>query len=842
MAERPKKALKFGTGAGRLKARAAEPPPEDDHGHSHSHDHASQPAIRFQERPVGAADAEGGGSAFQVDLEALLPGEADDRGRFAVLARELERLPGVRAAHLRTDRSYPELCVHFDETVSPRPALLAAVRTEAARAAERYLTRTWFVRDMDSAECAQVVEHVLRRKPGVLSADVAYAAERLVVEYDKDLVTAEQIEAMMAAAGYPLEAVQSGEACSAHGHDCGLAPKHGMALVYSSGALLALGFGLSYLPPAAIATPWLYAAALVTGGWYPAQAAFRALRAGKVDIEGLMVLAAIGAGGLGAWGEGAFLLFLFSLGHSLEHRAMERARRAIESLAKLRPDTARIRKGEAILEVAVARVKRGDVLVVRPGDRIALDGVVLDGRSNVDQATLTGESVPVPKAAGDEVFAGTVNVDGALEVEVRRLAAESTLAKLVNLVSQAEANKSPTQRLTAKIEKTFGPIVLVAAPLLAAVLYFTGTPAKDAVLRGVSLLVAASPCALAISTPAAVLSAVARAARAGVLIKGGAHLDALGRAQAVAFDKTGTLTHGKPRLVSVEPADGVAAAELLGAALAVEQLSAHPLAHAIATGAKAEGVTAAPADDVEAVHGKGIRGHTARGLTEVGSPDLFDGTPPSAVADVVGRLQAAGQTTMLVREGGRWLGVLGVADTLRDEAKPTLAVLGKLGVRRTVMLSGDNTRVAEAVAAQVGITEVRAPLLPEGKVRAIRELARSGGVAMVGDGVNDAPALATASVGIAMGGAGSDVALETADVVLMGDDLSKLPFAVGLSRSAVAAVRQNLAISLGVSGVLVIASIFGWVAIAEAVVLHEGSTILVVLNGLRLLAWEPPKA
>jgi Cd2+/Zn2+-exporting ATPase len=461
----------------------------------------------------------------------------------------------------------------------------------------------------------------------------------------------------------------------------------------------------------------------------------------------------------------------------------------------------------------------------------------------VDQATLTGESLPVPKGEGDEVFAGTVNVDGALEVEVTRLAAESSLARLVDLVSRAEANKSPTQRLTARIEKTFVPIVLVGAPLLSLVLYFgAGLLLRDAVLRGISLLVAASPCALAISTPAAVLSAVARAARGGVLIKGGAHLDALGRARAIAFDKTGTLTHGKPKLVGVEPVAGVAPAELLGAAAAIEAVSAHPIAAAVVAGAQAAGAVVGAAEDVEAVHGKGIRGRTAAGVVEVGSETLFDTALPAPLAAAVARLQEAGQTTMIVRREGVWLGVLGVADTLRAEARSAVERLRALGVEQTVMLSGDHARVARAVADAVGIREVQAPLLPEGKVRAMRELVRAGGVAMVGDGVNDAPALASASVGIAMGGAGSDVALETADVVLMADDLSKLPFAVGLSRAATRAVTQNLTIALGVSALLVAASIFGWVDISRAVILHEGSTILVVLNGLRLLVWNEPRA
>jgi Cd2+/Zn2+-exporting ATPase len=375
---------------------------------------------------------------------------------------------------------------------------------------------------------------------------------------------------------------------------------------------------------------------------------------------------------------------------------------------------------------------------------------------------------------------------------------------------------------------------------VAVVLLLLGATVDEAVLRSLSLLVAASPCALAISTPSAVLSAVARAARGGVLMKGGAHLEALGKARIIAFDKTGTLTVGKPRLVTASAAAGVAEERLLAVAAGAEALSGHPIARAVVEAAKARGVDALPASEMEAVHGQGLRAVVGGQPVAIGSLDLFEGDVPEALRADVARLQAAGQTTMLVRQGGAFLGVLGVADTARPEAPTAMRALRGLGIEQTLMLSGDNATVARAVAGQLGIDDVRAPLMPEGKVHALRTLARDAGVAMVGDGVNDAPALAAASVGIAMGGAGSDVALETADVVLMGDDLRSLPFAVSLARASNAVVRQNLLIALGVSGVLVLASLFGWVRIAEAVVLHEGSTLLVVFNGLRLLAYRAP--
>jgi Zn2+/Cd2+-exporting ATPase len=405
---------------------------------------------------------------------------------------------------------------------------------------------------------------------------------------------------------------------------------------------------------------------------------------------------------------------------------------------------------------------------------------------------------------------------------------------------EAEAQKSPTQRFAKKLERVFVPIVLVAAPALSLFLfYIQGLDLRDAVLRGISLLVAASPCALAIATPAAVLSAVARAARSGILIKGGAHLETLGRVGAIAFDKTGTLTVGKPRIVAVSPLNGVSEAELLAVTAAAESHSSHPLAVAIVEGAKERGLVFEPAESCEAIHGKGIRSIIDGETIEVGSIALFSGhAMPEAVVSTANKFESAGQTTMIVRRGAQFLGVIGLADTLRPEAKDALKALRRIGVKRHIMLSGDNQRVADAIAAQAGIEETRAPLMPEGKVAELRKLAVEGGVAMVGDGVNDAPALAAASVGIAMGGTGSDVALETADLVLMSEGLKQLPVAVEMARTATNVIRQNLVIALGVSAILIVASIFGWVRISEAVVLHEGSTLMVIANGLRLLAWR----
>ncbi len=795
--------------------------------------------------PHGIRDrsAETGGPGLQVDLSVVLPS-----GAAAVRSRALLGLlntgRGVGDAHLREAEGRVEVCLHYDPEQVTVEQLSARVRAAGVEVEQRYCERTFTVRGMAAGQNGPVIEAAVGELPGVLSAKVGYASEQLVVEYDDHDFELSRVASALRGLGFSLEEPGSERPGAAHdhAHGGGLASALEVPLAITSGVLIAVGWLSSGLGWQASFPPTiLYILAAVAGGLFTARDAVNAARRRRLDIEILMFLAAVGAAALGAWFEAALLLFLFALGHALEHRAMERARKAIEALGQLRPETARRAvAGGQWVEVAVAEIVIGERVLVRPGDRVPLDGTIREGTSSLDQAAITGESVPVARGPGDAVFAGTINTEGALEIEVTRLASQSALARIMELVAQAEAQKSPTQRFTERFERLFVPAVLAAAVILTVVLMARGKPLGGALLRAMALLVAASPCALAIATPSAVLAAVARAARSGVLVKGGAHLESLGRVEAIAFDKTGTLTRGTPNLMTAFTADGVSERELLETAAAVEALSAHPLAKAVLEGATARGFSAAPATEFQAIHGKGLRARIGSDTVTVGSLDLFPAVPPAIGAEVA-RLQEAGQTTMLVERAGRLLGVLGVADELRPEARAALARLAELGVSRTVMLSGDNARVAGAVGAQLGIREVRAPLMPADKVTALRELASHGGVAMVGDGVNDAPALAAASVGIAMGGAGSDVALETADIVLMSDDLGRLPFAVGLARAASRAIRQNLWASLGVSALLIVAAIVGWVRISHAVIIHEGSTLLVIGNALRLLAYREPQ-
>ena len=810
------------------------------HGHDHGdccgHDHGPPPTQQHTTRP-----AEDGGWACQFRLADLLPGETDEHGRTEKLVEELQARAGITRVHVRRDQAIAELCVHYEPGQIGLEEAVGLARMASAHVASRYQAKSWFVRGMDSSTCAAVVEHILTRSKGVIQANVSYAAERVVIEYDTKTTNLKQLEARVRNSGYELEEPQKGHACSCHAHGSGLAPLLEMPLCFTAGFLLVLGGLLGHFQ---VGDWWLpnifYGLSMLCGGFFAVRGAWNSAWQGRLDIEALMILAAVGAGLLGKLFEGGFLLFLFSLAHALEHRAMEKARKSIESLTKLRPENALRKRGDTLETIPIGQLLRGDRVLIRPGDRVPIDGVVREGISSLDQAAVTGESVPVTRGPGESVFAGTVNVDGTLEVEVTRLSGESVLARVVDMVAEAEARKGPSQLFARRVEQRFVPIALAGAPTLTLLLWLGfHMSLPDAVLRGISVLVAASPCALAIATPAAVLSAVARAAKSGVLIKGGSYLEALGNLNAVAFDKTGTLTEGKPKVVVVQAAEGVSEQDLLSTAAALENQSSHPLARAIVEEAGQRNFPVPLASQTRALLGKGLSGQLAGESVQVGSLSMFEGQKiPQWVHDDVIKLQESGRTAVVVERAGKFLGILGLADVARKDAVKTIKQLRGLGVEKTIMLSGDNLVTARAVAGEVGVDEVRAPLMPEDKVHAVRELAKQNTVAMIGDGVNDAPALASASIGVAMGGAGSDVALETADVVLMGDSLESLPFAVELARESVLAIKQNLFIALGVSAVLVVSSCVGAVNISQAVVLHEGSTLLVVGNGLRLLLFK----
>lgn len=768
---------------------------------------------------------------LQLSLPVLLLGVPDERDGCVARLTELLQAEGLEKVHLIREDGTTRLCLHYDPQRFSVSRVRELVQAAGAKIGNRFHHDSLRIDGMDCSTCATVIEHALRRTDGVLEASVSYAAERLSLEFDSEKISRTAIVRRIQALGY---------AVLEEGREAGWFAEH-REIVFSgiAGLLLLAGWltGLAGGPRGV--SLGLLLGAYTAGGYYTLRDAWQSLHGRRFQVDTLMIVAAAGAAALGAWEEGALLLFLFSLGHALEHMGMDRARKAIEALTELAPKTALIRRDGAEIEVRVEELLRGDRVVVRPGSRIPADGQVASGNSAVDQSTVTGESIPVDKQPGDKVFAGTVNSEGALIIEVTKLARESTLSRMAEMVAEAQTQKSPTQRFTDRFERIFVPVVLAGAMLLIVLLPLFGSPFVESFYRAMAVLVAASPCALAIATPSAVLSGIARAARGGVLIKGGAHLENLGILTAIAFDKTGTLTVGKPKLTDVVAVNGDEA-RLLTIGAAVESRSAHPLAQAVVAAAKARGLIWIEAGEVEAVTGKGLRAQFDGQKVVIGNARLFeDEAIPEVIRQQAMRLEAEGKTTMLIQADGRFLGVIALADTPREGVREVLASLHWIGIRKTIMLTGDNESVGRAIANAIGLDEVQARLLPEDKVKAIESLERRYGlVAMVGDGVNDAPAMARASVGVAMGGAGTDVALETADVALMADDLSKLPFAVALSRTSRRVIRQNMLISLGVVAVLIPATLFDWAGIGVAVLVHEGSTIAVVANALRLLAYR----
>jgi Zn2+/Cd2+-exporting ATPase len=605
---------------------------------------------------------------------------------------------------------------------------------------------------------------------------------------------------------------------------------------------LALALVVERFTPA----PWeipiaFFVLAYVAGGTFATITALRDLfLEHTVSVDFLMITAAVGAAIVGHWEEGAILLGLFSTSNALEHHALGRTQRAVRALMELSPEVATVLRDGQERVVPIEDLRLGEVVLVRPGERVAVDGRVLAGETEIDQSAITGESLPVAKRVGDTCFAGTINTHGAIQVRVDRLHQESTLAKIVQFVEQAQAEKSETQRFTDRFEGWYAVGVIAFSTLVGVIppLVF-GQGWEPSVYRGITLLVVASPCALVISTPASTLSGLANAARNGILFKGSASLEDIGETRAIAFDKTGTLTYGQPALTdTIAFGNGWSEERVLRLAASAERLSEHHMAKAIVQGAEQQGLSLADAVAFRALPGKGIAAAVDGDEVLVGNGMLFAEfgvTVPDEVVSEADRLRDAGKTAVFVGDRQAVRGLIAVADTVRASAKTVVAELKAQGIARIVMLTGDNRRVAAAIAAELGIDTVYADLLPEEKLRIIEELKATGPVAMIGDGLNDAPALATASIGVAMGGAGTDVALETADVVLMADDLTKLPYAIDLSRRTRRTIRQNLGFSLAVIGTLVVATLTRGIPLPLGVIGHEGSTVIVVLNGLRLL-------
>ena len=801
-----------------------------------------------------------------LDLPVLLPDALDGRDQCVQrLTETLDGAPGLDQVHVvdAVDGAPARLCLHYDPATVSVTRIRNLAEAAGATLTEQFGHVLWTVTGINHIRKARTAAETLRRLDGVMEAEVAPGLVR--VEFDRACLDEQQLRDALDKHGVGVPGTHKDHeghdhAGGAHHHGGPFGERSELIFAITSAVLWVTGFTLELTTDVGEGVlTGLFIVAGFFGGYFTLREAIESVRNRRFEIDFLMLVAAAGAAALGKWEEGALLLALFSVGHALEGYAMGRARRAIEALAELAPSTAIVRDSSGEHEVPVGQLRVRDVVVVKPNARIPADGFVLSGTSSVNQAPLTGESIPVDKlavpdpvaaaaepdrvTAASRLFSGTINGAGQLDVQVTRVSSDSTLAKLATMVREAETQASPTQRFTDRFERLFVPAVLVLVVIVLVVGPLFGSAWSESFYRAMAVLVAASPCALAIATPSAVLAAVARAGQLGVLIKGGGPLENLGTLRAIAFDKTGTLTEGRPRLTDVAPAAGVDELDLLAVAVAVESRSDHPLASAIVRDGteRLRGQVLAPATGVTAITGRGVRGTIDGTEVLIGNVALFEdnGSVDPAVMGIVDQLQAAGRTIMIVKQADRFLGALGLMDTPRPAARDAVAALKGVGIRRAIMLSGDHQLVAESIAREVGLSEAWGDLMPEDKVAAIERLRNEEGkVAMIGDGVNDAPALAHATVGIAMGAAGSDIALETADIALMGDDLAKLPVVIGLSRQASRIIRQNLYLSLGMVAFLIPATIVGFVGIGPAVVFHEGSTLVVVANALRLLAYR----
>jgi Cd2+/Zn2+-exporting ATPase len=747
----------------------------------------------------------------------------------------LDKHRGIVAAEISSGH---DVVLTYDPARASTQEIQDAAREVVPVFRQRFEKCTMRLQGRACEACAMKLERRAETIPGVRRARATFAGGVMSVTFDEAQLAGENVVEQVRKIGAPVKPYEAEEEAVSR-----------TELVFTALTLVFLVAGIIAEKTASqpLVHHIIYALAYFFGGWFGVQASWQSLKERTIDVDLLMVLAALGAAYIGHPPEGATLLFLFSLSNVLQSYAMERTRKAIHSLMRLRPETALVKRDGETVSLPIDQLAVGDHIIVRPGERVPLDAVVVEGSTSLDEASVTGESMPVTKSLGEPVFAGTINQTGAIEAVVTKLAKDSTIARLIQMVEEAQSEKAKTQRWLDHAEQYYamGVIGFTLALIIVPWLFGSGTFAGN-FYRAMTVMVVASPCALIISTPATILSAIGGAARRGVLFKGGAHLEKTAGVDTVVFDKTGTLTTGQPAVTDVLSDT----ADALQLAASIEAKSEHPLAHAIVAHAKSRGVALLQCDNFQAVAGQGASGYVGGRCIAVGNARFFEKhSVPVATIDRLRSFQQGGKTAVIVAEMSRMsceiLGVIAIADTLREDTVPALRKLHEAGVRRVVMLTGDNHHVAAAIAREAGIDEFHADLRPEDKLQIVKQLKESGRVAMVGDGVNDAPALAAADVGIAMGAAGTDVAMETADVVLMSSSLRNVAFAIGVSRRARTVVFQNLAFALAVIVVLVINTLGIWQTLTGApfpltlgVIGHEGSTVLVCLNGLRLLLYD----
>ncbi|CAM4223447.1 Cadmium-translocating P-type ATPase [Bacillus manliponensis] len=681
---------------------------------------------------------------------------------------------------------------------------------------------------MDCGACALTIEKHLQNISGVEEVRVNFATGKMHIRHDRNV---NDIVKEVSNAGF--EASLAGNR-----RETTPVSKSKDTTLILSGLFLAFGFfgGFTNTPSSLITI--LYAASILVGGYKPAKSAFYAIKSKSLDMNVLMVSAAIGAALIGEWLEGATVVWLFALGATLQNKSIERTRESIRGLIDLAPPEAWVKVGTRLLKKSVDDITVNSTIVVKPGEKIPLDGTVVKGTSTVNQSPITGESIPVDKKVGDSVYAGTINEEGSLEIIVTKLVEDTTLSRIIHLVEEAQEQKAPTEAFVDRFAKIYTPIVFLLAIIVMIIPPLLGMGAwMDWFYRGLELLVVACPCALVISTPVAIVSAIGNAARNGVLIKGGTALEIAGSLNVIAFDKTGTLTEGKPKVMHERSID-CSEDELLSIAATIEEYSNHPIAKAITAYAKERQIPVQEATDFFTIVGKGARVNIAGETYYAGNTALFEdlGVPLQVWQEPIQEMQRIGQTVVLIGTNHSILGIISVADSIRSTTYETIQELKQVGIQETVMLTGDNEGTAKHIAKKAKVDRYFANLLPEDKVKSVKQLQSEGKtVAMIGDGINDAPALATANLGIAMGGAGTDTAMETADIVLMADNLEKLPYTMELSRKALRIIKQNIWFSLIIKFVALALIFPGWLTLWIAVLSDTGAALIVILNSMRLL-------
>ncbi|MBO1511080.1 heavy metal translocating P-type ATPase [Metabacillus bambusae] len=692
--------------------------------------------------------------------------------------------------------------------------------------------KTFNIEGMDCGSCAKSIENHLNTLPSVKNVSVNFSTGKMKIEHSGSV---EDIMTEVSKIGYKALLQSNKKSIQT------VKNKNENGLVILSGVLIALGFIGSFNGISTLMSVILYAIAMVISGYKPVKSAFYALKSRSLDMNVLMSAAAIGAALIGEWLEGATVVWLFAIGNYLQTKSIERTRNSIRNLMDLAPPEAWVQVGSEIIKKPVEEITVGNIIIVKPGDKIPLDGVIIQGESSVNQAPITGESIPVDKEIGDKVYAGTINEHGSLEIKVTKLVEDTTISKIIHLVEEAQEQKAPTEAFVDKFASIYTPVVFILALAIMVLppIFGFGTWG-DWFYKGLELLVVACPCALVISTPVAIVSAIGNAAKNGVLIKGGTFLEKTGAITAIAFDKTGTLTEGKPKVSEIKSLT-VSEEELLSIAFTLEDYSTHPIAKSIVGYANEIGIQPKNGEMFKSIVGKGVQATIEGNIFYAGNLKLFEEMNVSLedVKKHVQDIQNKGKTVVIIGTQIQIIGIIAVSDTIRETSASALKELKLSGVNQTVMLTGDNKGTANTIASEANVNRYFAELLPEDKVDAIKKLQNEGHkVAMVGDGINDAPALATADLGIAMGGAGTDTAMETADIVLMADNLDKLPHTMKLSRKALTIIKQNIWFSIIIKVIALVLIFPGLLTLWMAVLSDTGAALIVILNAIRLLKFK----